>query len=124
MQEGGGWTKELEDALEREWESLKKLNQVELEKSKHQSSVSKLQTQHSAVQTKLELALANAEMAAEREQQAEDRLDAGMSLHARQMSQRPRSRIGKDYFWSWICLDRCPTKRKENNPNNHCKRKF
>jgi hypothetical protein len=68
MQEGADWTKELEDALERERESLKKLNQVELEKSKHQISVSKLQTQHSAVQTKLELALANAEMAAEREQ--------------------------------------------------------
>jgi hypothetical protein len=91
MQEGGDWTKELEDTLERERESLKKLNQVELEKSKHQSSVSKLQTQPSAVQTKLELALANAEMAAEQERQAEDRLDAGMSLHARQMSQRPRS---------------------------------
>jgi hypothetical protein len=76
------WTKELEDTLKQERESLKKLNQVELEKPKHQSSVSKLQTQHSAVQTKLELALANAEMAARRERQAEDRLDAGMSLHA------------------------------------------
>ncbi len=82
MQEGGDWTKELEDALERERESLKKLNQVELEKSKHQSSVSKLETQHAAAQTKLESALANAKMAAERERQAEDRLDAGMSLHA------------------------------------------
>jgi hypothetical protein len=40
MQEGGDWTKELEDALEREQESLEKLNQVELEKSKHQSSPS------------------------------------------------------------------------------------
>jgi septal ring factor EnvC (AmiA/AmiB activator) len=89
MQEGGDWTKELEDALERERESLKKLNQVELEKAKHQSSVSELQRQHSAVQTKLESALANAKMAAERERQAEDN------------------------FWSWICLDGRPSADKK-----------
>ena len=87
-QEGGDWTKELEDAIQREKDALLQLNQVQSEKNVIQSTASKLEMQQSALQTKLDATLASAKTAAERERQAEDKLDAALSLHARQMSQR------------------------------------
>eukprot|EP00980_Cylindrotheca_fusiformis_P001506 scaffold346_cov116-Cylindrotheca_fusiformis.AAC.20 len=88
MQEGGDWTKELEDAVARERDALKQLNEVTLEKSKVESSESKLKTQHAALQTKLASALQSVKEATEREREVEDKLDAALSLHARQLTQR------------------------------------
>jgi chromosome segregation ATPase len=88
MQEGGDWSNELKDAIQREKDVLVRLNQIEGDKNALQSANSKLEMQQAALQTKVESSLAAAKTAAERERQAEDKLDATMSLHARQMSQR------------------------------------
>lgn len=88
MQEGGDWTKELEDAVGRERDALKKLSEVNMEKSNFESSVSKLTAQQTALQSKLTSALQSLKEATEREREAEDKLDATLSLHARQLNQR------------------------------------
>jgi hypothetical protein len=88
MQEDGDWTKELEDAVGRERDALKKLSEINMEKFKVESSASKLTTQQTALQTKLASALQSVKEAAEREREAEDKLDAALSLHARQLTQR------------------------------------
>jgi hypothetical protein len=90
MQEDGDWTKELEDAVGRERDALKKLSEINMEKFKVESSASKLTTQQTALQTKLASALQSVKEAAEREREAEDKLDAALSLHARQLTQRQR----------------------------------
>ena len=88
MQEGGDWTKELEDALQRERDALKRLHEVDSQKSALQSRVSKLEMQQTALQHKVESVTQTAKTASEREREAEDKLDAAMSLHARQIAQR------------------------------------
>jgi hypothetical protein len=88
MQEGGDWTMDLEDALQRERDALLKLNEVESEKNTCQSKVSKLEMYQTALQTKLESTAEASKTAAEREREAEDKLDSALSLHARQISQR------------------------------------
>eukprot|EP00934_Nitzschia_sp_Nitz4_P007798 Nitzschia sp. Nitz4//scaffold9_size221794//219273//221945//NITZ4_001390-RA/size221794-processed-gene-0.356-mRNA-1//-1//CDS//3329561133//7788//frame0 len=86
--EGGDLSQELQDALQRERDALKQLNQVKLESSNLQSTITKLQNQQSNLQTKLDTALASVQTATEREREADDKLDAALSLHARQLSQR------------------------------------
>ena len=88
MQEGGDWTKELEDALQRERDALKKLSEVEAEKSNFQSKCSKLELQQTSLQSKIESLTSGAKTAADREREAEDKLDAAKALHARQLAQR------------------------------------
>jgi chromosome segregation ATPase len=88
MQEGGDWTKELEDSLAREREALKKLGDIKEQHATLQSNVTKLQAQQNALQLKLESSVQNAQTASEREREAEDKLDAALSLHSRQLSQR------------------------------------
>mmetsp|Transcript_10688 Transcript_10688/g.16371 ORF Transcript_10688/g.16371 Transcript_10688/m.16371 type:complete len:743 (-) Transcript_10688:2880-5108(-) len=86
--EGGDWTKELEDALQRERDALKKLNSVKDENSCLKSSLTKLDSQQSSLQTKLESAIQASQASIDRERQAEDKLDAALSIHSRQLSQR------------------------------------
>lgn len=88
MQEGGDFNKELEDIIQREREAIKKVNSLKDENAKMKSTMTKLETQVSALQSKLESsALAN-QTASDRERQAEDKLDAALSLHSRQLSLR------------------------------------
>jgi hypothetical protein len=88
MQEGGDWTKELEDALQRERDALKRLSEVETEKSTLQSKCSKLEMQQTSLQSKIESLTQTSKTAADREREAEDKLDAAKALHARQLAQR------------------------------------
>ena len=88
MREGGDWTKELEDSLLREREALKKLGEYKDQNATLQSKLSKLEAQQNALQYKLETSAQNAQTASEREREAEDKLDASLSLHSRQLSQR------------------------------------
>ena len=87
-QEGGDWNKELEDALERERDVVKKMMELEEEKETLTNQVSTLQTQMTALETRLNSTTELSETATEREREADDRLDAALSLHARQLSQR------------------------------------
>jgi chromosome segregation ATPase len=87
-QEGGDYTQDLEDALKREREALIKLNQMDTEQTVLQSNVSKLEMQQTTWTTKVESLTQTQKTAAEREREAEDKLDAAFSLHTRQMSQR------------------------------------
>jgi predicted nucleic acid-binding Zn-ribbon protein len=88
MQEGGDYNKELEDIIQREREAIKKVNSLKDENAKIKSTMTKLETQVSALQSKLESsALAN-QTASDREREAEDKLDAALSLHSRQLSLR------------------------------------
>lgn len=87
-QEDGDWTKELEEAIQREREALKKLGQVREEKATLKTALARLEAQQSGLQTKLESSSQSIQTATERERQAEDKLDAALSLHSRQLSQR------------------------------------
>jgi chromosome segregation ATPase len=88
MQEGGDWTKELEDTIQREREAIKKVNSLKDENAKLKSAMTKLETQQSALQAKLESSIEANHNSSNREREAEDRLDAALSLHSRQLSQR------------------------------------
>ena len=87
-QEGGDYTQELHDAIEREREALKQLNDAVAESTQLQTTISRLEQQQTALQTKLDAALQSVKTASEREREAEDKLDATMSLYSRQTSQR------------------------------------
>ena len=86
--EGGDWNAELRDALERERDVVKKMVALEDEKQTLLSQVSTLQAQSTSLQSRLESVSETATTASEREREADDRLDAALSLHARQIGQR------------------------------------
>jgi len=88
MQEGGDWTKELEEAVKREQQMAQRLTMMEDEKSTLLSQVSSLQAQQTTLEARLDSVSLTAENAMERETEAEDRLDKALSIHARQLSQR------------------------------------
>lgn len=88
MQEGGDWTKELQDAVGREQEALKRLNEVEGEKTELQSTVLNLEKRQTTLQGELDSALQSVKSSIEREREAESKLDAAKTLHARQLGQR------------------------------------
>lgn len=58
------------------------------EKSTLLSRVSSLQAQQEALENRLDSISQTADNAMEREREAEDRLDAALSMHARQLTQR------------------------------------
>ena len=58
------------------------------EKSTLLSRVSSLQAQQAALENRLDSVSQTADNAMEREREAEDRLDAALSMHARQLTQR------------------------------------
>lgn len=86
--EGGDMFAELAEAVERERDTLKKLRVVEEEKSSFASQVSSLKTQIVGMESRIEALHQAAESASEQERDTDDRLDAALSLHARQLSQR------------------------------------
>jgi hypothetical protein len=88
MQEGGDMSAELAEAAERERDTLKKAIMFEEEKSTFVSQVSSLKTQLVGSESRIESLQQVAECATEQEREADDRLDAALSLHARQLSQR------------------------------------
>ena len=88
VREGGDMSKELTEAVSRERETMKKVLALEDEKSTLTTQVSSLNTQLAALQSRLESVQTMADSASEQEREADDRLDAALSLHARQMSQR------------------------------------
>lgn len=88
MREGGDWTKEVEEALQRERESLKTLNSLKEENGSLKSSAAKLETQQIALQGRLDSMAQSNQTASTREREAEDKLDAALSLHSRQLNQR------------------------------------
>jgi outer membrane murein-binding lipoprotein Lpp len=63
------------------------------EKSTLLSQISTLQAQQAALEIRLESVSQTADNAMEREREAEDRLDAALSMHARQLTQRQVSHI-------------------------------
>lgn len=87
-QEGGDWNKELEEAIQRERETLKKLSTVNEDSVKLKSSVAKLETQQSALQTRVESLTQASQSALERERKLQDKLDSTLSTHSRQLNQR------------------------------------
>ncbi len=86
--EGGDMSMELAEAAERERETLKKVLNLEEEKSTMTSQIASLNTQLAASQSRVEALQEAAEVASEQEREADDRLDAALSLHARQIGQR------------------------------------
>ena len=88
VREGGDMSKELTEAVSRERETMKKVLALEDEKSTLVAQVSSLNTQLVALQSRLDSVQMMADGASEQEREADDRLDAALSLHARQMSQR------------------------------------
>mmetsp|Transcript_26281 Transcript_26281/g.40314 ORF Transcript_26281/g.40314 Transcript_26281/m.40314 type:complete len:855 (-) Transcript_26281:225-2789(-) len=88
MQEGGNWTKELEETVQREQQLTQRLAMIEDEKSVLLSQVSSLQAQQATLESRLDSVSMTADTAMEREREAEDRLDKALSIHARQLSQR------------------------------------
>ena len=86
--EGGDMSMELAEAAERERETLKKVMSLEEEKSTLTSQIASLNTQLAASQSRVESLQEAAEVASEQEREADDRLDAALSLHARQIGQR------------------------------------
>jgi len=88
MREGGDMSAELAEATERERDTLKKAIVLEEEKSSIVSQVSSLKTQIVGLESRIELIQQAAQSAIDQERDADDRLDAALSLHARQLSQR------------------------------------
>jgi hypothetical protein len=90
QQEGGDWTKELEESIQREKDAIKRLHDVTMEKAELQSKFDKITMHDSSLQDQLQAALLASKTAAEREQKAQTELDAAAELHGRQMAQRQR----------------------------------
>ena len=88
VKEGGDMSIELTEAASRERDVLKKMIGVEEERSTLTSQVKSLTTQMVALQSRLESFQEAAEVASEQEREADDRLDAALSLHARQIGLR------------------------------------
>lgn len=86
--EAGDWEGELEIALRREQEGLKKVVLLEDENSTLTSQVSSLQTLLDAAQSRITSSTTTASAASEREREAFEKLDAALSVHARQIAQR------------------------------------
>ena len=88
LQEGGDWTKELEDTLERERNLMQELSDYKSKTTQLEGQVSKLTTQQEALQKKVAALSSTAKEATERERTAEEKLDAAVQQHKRQLLQR------------------------------------
>lgn len=87
-QEGGDWNKEIAQAYEREQQMSNRVALLEDEKTVLLNQISTLQSQQVALCSRVESLTQTSENAMTREREAEDRLDAVLSQHARQISQR------------------------------------
>lgn len=88
VKEGGDIATELSDVIERERETMKKVISLEDERSVFLSQISSLKTQISALESRVLSLQQIADSSTEQEREADMKLDAALSLHARQISQR------------------------------------
>jgi hypothetical protein len=88
IKEGGDIATELTDVIEKEREAMRKVHNLEEERSVCLSQISSLNTQVSALESRVASLQLIADSSLEQEREADDRLDAALSLHARQISQR------------------------------------
>lgn len=88
QQEGGDWHKELADAVQREQAAQLQLGVLLNEKETFLSQIATLQSQQEGLGSRLESLTAAGDHAAQREREAEYRLDQALELHARQVNQR------------------------------------
>jgi hypothetical protein len=130
MKEGGDWTKELEDSVQREREAIRKLSSLKDENVALKSAVAKLESQHAALQGKLESSAMANQTAVDRERQAEDKLDAALSLHSRQLSQRQAREAELERMIADLGAALARSRQKEkspvsvNNPGSSYKEQF
>lgn len=87
-QEGGDWNKEMSNAIGREQDMRETLHALEDEKAVLLSQISTLQGQQTALGSRLESLSQAADNAIQRERDAENRLDAALNQHARQIGNR------------------------------------
>ncbi|KAL3782966.1 hypothetical protein HJC23_003122 [Cyclotella cryptica] len=88
--EGGERDAELAEALERERFALETVAKLTEEKDTMSERVASLSAETSRLETRLEHALSQFELARERERNAEEQLDKVLSLHARQLGMRQK----------------------------------
>lgn len=91
--EGGERDAELADALERERASVSSAAALVEEKNTMNERITALTSEVSRLETRLEHAAMQMELASERERDAEEQLDKALSLHARQLSVRQKREI-------------------------------
>ncbi|GAX26587.1 hypothetical protein FisN_21Lh052 [Fistulifera solaris] len=88
LEEGGDWTKELEEALQRERDALNELVSVKSEKQQLESKVATLDSQRESLQAKVMSLKESLRNTTERERIAEEKLDKEMNQHKRQLGQQ------------------------------------
>jgi hypothetical protein len=88
MQEGGDYSKELSESIQREQDLRLEYDMMIDEKDTLLQQILTLQSQQEALGLRLESLTNNADMAMEREHEAERRLDDALETHAKQISQR------------------------------------
>ena len=88
IKEGGDIATELTDVIEKEREAMRKVHNLEEERSICLSQISSLNTQVAALESRVASLQQIADSSLEQEREADDRLDEALSLHARQISQR------------------------------------
>lgn len=102
-QEGGDWDKEMSQAIEREQTMRQQVSVLEDEKSVLLSHISTLQSQQMTLGSRLESLTQTADNAMARERDAEDRLDAALNQHARQISQRQVRTYVNTTLYTTLC---------------------
>jgi hypothetical protein len=90
QQEGGDWTNELEEAIQREKDALKRLHEVDTERANVQSKYENLLSQHESLQQELDTERLSIKAANEREREAHNTLDETLVQHSKQILQRQR----------------------------------
>ena len=88
--EGGERDAELANALERERGAVATSARLQEEKTTMNERVSSLSAEVSRLETRLEHATAQMELASERERNAEEQLDKSLTIHARQLGVRQK----------------------------------
>ena len=88
--EGGERDAELADALERERGALAAASRLQEEKTTIDERIGALTTEISRLETRLEHATSQMELASDRERNAEEQLDKALTLHAKQLGARQK----------------------------------
>ncbi|KAL3912963.1 MAG: hypothetical protein SGARI_000890, partial [Bacillariaceae sp.] len=119
QQEGGNWNQELEDAVQRERDALKKLHETTTEKDELRSKAEAMTVESSKLQTKLESALDSTTAATAREKQAQDDLDKSKALHSRQLLQRQQREAQLEQTIAELGSALSAAKQKHQDQNDH-----
>ena len=88
VQEGGERDADLQEALERERGAISRVTTLQEERATMKDRIDALAAEISRLETRLEHATSQMELASERERNAEEQLDKALSLHARQLGVR------------------------------------